>query len=150
MTNEYTPDDIMETYSASHLVSLSVSNEHAFSLTEAGAERLLQIASEYDAEVFISTQWDNMARENMGESGDTPNYYAIGQPNWEVSAGRGAWLLENAYAVQQEWLDRGDGRLTKAKQIDVTDGDYVDDEGVCWFPKDYTFICLLTDEVKND
>jgi len=131
--------NIREAYSASHLSTLLVSNQHAVDLTDDGCERLLSVMDEFDCLHCITNNWDSMARENLGSSGDTPNYYAIGTINIDVSTNRQAWLLEDGYAVQQEWLDRGDGRLTRVKEIDVTDGDYVDDVGACWFPKQYTF-----------
>jgi len=140
------PNSVMETYSAHHLMSLLVSNDHAVDLTEDGCERLLSMMNEYDSDVLIANNWDSMARDNLGSSGDSPNYYAIGNVDWEVSSDRQAYLLKDGYAVQQEWLDRGDGRLTKAKQIDVSDTKYVDEKGVCWFPKQYTFVVKPTEE----
>ena len=144
MTN--VPNSVMETYSSHHLMSLLVSNDHAVDLTEDGCERLLSIMNEYDSDVLIANNWDSMARDNLGESGDSPNYYAIGNVDWEVSSDRQAYLLKDGYAVQQEWLDRGDGRLTKAKQIDVSDTKYVDEKGVVWFPRDYVFVVNPTEE----
>jgi len=140
------PKDVMETYSPSHLHSLLISNQYAFDLTDSGVERLLSIMDEYDHTILIGNQWDSFARDNLGSSGDTPNYYAIGAVDWDVSADREAWLLKDGYAVSQKWLDAGDGRVTKATRIDVTDTEYVDEKGVCWFPKEYMFICEATDE----
>lgn len=145
-TMQEVPQHVMECYSPHHLMSLLVSNDHAVDLTEDGCERLLQIMDEYDSSVFIANNWDSMARDNLGSSGDSPNYYAIGNVDWDVSSDRQAYLLKDAYAVQQEWLDRGDGRLTKAKQIDVSDTKYVDEKGVCWFPKQYMFVVTPTEE----
>lgn len=144
------PHDVMETYSASHLHKLLVSNQYAFDLTENGVERLLSIMDEYNHNTFIANQWDSFARDNLGESGDTPNYYATGDVDWDVSEGKQAWLLKDGYAVSQKWLDNGDGRVKKATQIDVTDTEFVDEKGVCWFPKDYMFICHVTDEAFSE
>jgi len=136
----------METYGSHHLMSLLVANEYAVDLSEDGCERLLTMMDKYDSEVLLGTNWDSMARDNLGDSGDTPNYYAIGNVDWDVSSDRQAYLLKDAYAVQQEWLDRGDGRLTKVKQIDVSDGKYVDEAGVAWFPKQYVYVCAAAEE----
>jgi len=77
--------NIREAYSASHLSTLLVSNQHAVDLTDDGCERLLSVMDEFDCLHCITNNWDSMARENLGSSGDTPNYYAIGTINIDVS-----------------------------------------------------------------
>lgn len=134
------PNTILTAYDADHLHSLVDSNEHAHSLTVTECDRLYSVSSQRDTSMIITTDWATLARENLGSRNNKPNYYGLCDINWDVSEHKGAWLCENATAVTRDWLATGDGRKRTLQNVDVTDTEYVDEKGVLWWPKEYTFV----------
>jgi len=129
------------------------------------AERLITLANQHttargdgglnqEKDYIICTNWDNFCRDTFGSSqfpeGDVPNRFALATVDFEVSKGRKAWLCKNAVAVQQGWLETGDSRKTQMKEIDQTDGDFLDKVGQFWSPREYTLLIELGDDLVKD
>lgn len=159
------PKNVTEAYTADNLVQIVDANEFGPKLGSAAAERIIEVARQRtqargaateapEKDFLIATNWDNFCRETFGSSkvgaNNVPNRFALGTIDWEVSGGKQAYLVKNAVALQQGWLNSGDERKTKASEIDVTDDGYVDEAGVMWVPKDYTMVVELSDELVRE
>ena len=142
------PANVIEVFDASHLQTVLDAAEFGVSVSEAEADRLLSLATENQRDV-ICTTWDGFCYDNLGAT-DGPNRFVVARTDYERSSGSKAWIVDDAEVVQQDWLQTGDGRKAKTKDLDMTEGnaqfDGWDEVGQGSFPKDYVFTCRIDSE----
>lgn len=151
------PQGTVVAYTVDELVDIIEANEYGPEITTDMAERLVDLASrrtqaradsafeEVDRDYLLMTTWDNFCRDTFGSASGVLNRFALCVPNVEVSRRKNAWLCERAVAVQQPWLETGDGRCTQIEQIDQTHTDFHDEVGKMWAMKDYTALVTFGD-----
>lgn len=161
------PQNVPSAYTTDNLVELIEANEFGPHITEEMADRIIDLArrrtqarSENTVEVgekdfLVFTDWDSFCRDTFGSDGvgddNVPNRYALCVPNFKVSSGRDAWLCKEAVAIQQGWLESGDGRRSSIEEVDQTDTSFHDDREEFWAPKEYTAMIGFGDDlVRQD
>lgn len=157
------PQSVVSAYTAENLVEVVEANEFGPDITEDMADRLIDMARRRtqarcdstvnvgEKDFLVFTDWDSFCRDTFGSStldGDSiPNRFALAVPNFQVSIGRDAWLCKDAVAVQQNWLETGDGRCNQLEEVDQTNTQFHDDVREFWSPKDYTALVGFGDEL---
>jgi len=137
------PNTVLTAYDADHMHSLIESNNNASTLTHEECDRLYSVLTDSHTDVVITTTWVGLARDTFGVRNNQPNQYAHCTINWDVSVDKGAWLCENVAAITHDWLQTGDGRKKQTETVDCTNTEFVNEEGVCWWPKEGTFIFIV-------
>lgn len=157
------PRDVESAYTVDNLVGLVEANEYGPKMTTEMAERIIDLAARRTQtrgestvdrgrkDFLVMTTWDNFCRDTFGSDevndNNVPNRYALVVPHWKASSGRNAWLCKEAVAVQQGWLESGDGRRSQLEQIDQTHTSYHDERGEFWAPKEHTAVLGFGDEL---
>lgn len=157
------PKNVVTAYTPENLEEIVNANEFGPGIDINMAGRLIDLArrrtqarstdtmNQGEKDFLVFTDWDNFCRDTFGSSGsgsdNVPNRFALGVPNWEVSADKDAYLIKEAVAVQQGWLETGDGRRSEIEEVDQTDTSFHDETGEFWAPKDYTALVGFGDDL---
>lgn len=151
--------DFPTAYVADEFREMVNANDDCPSLADGEMQRLLDLAQQRasvrdgleddQSECLIATTWSGFTNDEFGFDNGSPNQFAMGVFEGNVSTGKGADLFTDTVVIQHGWLTTGDGRRNQVEAY--LDEDYGNaDEGDLWLPngaQKYIAVIALSDEL---